>query len=133
MKNQIKTNGWAIEARLCSEDPIKNFLPSAGKIKKMNLSNKIRTDSGYEEGNTVSIYYDSLLAKIISKGKSRSEAIQNLIRGLEEINIQGVKTNQDFLINILQTEEFYESKIDTNFISDYYKEGFKGKTNDAIN
>ena len=131
LKNQIKTSGWAIEARLCSEDPIKNFLPSAGKIKKMNLSNKIRTDSGYEEGNTVSIYYDSLLAKIISKGKNRSEAIQNIIKGLEEINIQGIKTNQDFLINILQTKEFYESKIDTNFISDYYKEGFKGKTNDV--
>ena len=50
---------------------------------------------------------------------------------MEEINIQGIKTNQDFLLNILQTEEFYESKIDTNFISDYYKDGFKGKTNDA--
>ena len=96
----------------------------------MNFPKNIRSDIGYEEGNVVSIYYDSLLAKIISKGKNRNEAIQKIIKGLEEINIQGIQTNQDFLINILQTKEFYDSKFDTNFISEHYKEGFKGKTTD---
>ncbi|MDC3057433.1 ATP-grasp domain-containing protein, partial [Alphaproteobacteria bacterium] len=129
-ESRIRTKGWSIEARLCSEDPMKNFLPSAGKIKKMTFPKNIRCDIGYEEGNVVSIYYDSLLAKIISKGKNRNEAIQKIIKGLEVINIQGIQTNQDFLINILQTKEFYESKFDTNFISEHYKEGFKGKTID---
>ncbi|MBV68596.1 MAG: acetyl/propionyl-CoA carboxylase subunit alpha [Pelagibacterales bacterium] len=130
-EDEVKTKGWAIEARLCSEDPIKNFLPSAGKIKKLSLPENIRTDSGYKEGNIVSIYYDSLLAKIVSKGKNRNEAIQKIIQALEQINIQGIQTNQDFLINILQTQEFYESKIDTNFISNYYGQGFSGITNDV--
>ncbi len=130
-EKKIITKGWAIEARLCSEDPIKNFLPSAGKIKRMNFSENIRNDIGYKEGNIVSIYYDSLLAKIIAKGKNRDNAIQKIIQALEQINIQGIKTNQDFLLNILQTKEFYESKIDTNFISNYYKKGFTGKTDDS--
>ena len=77
LKKNIRPKGWSIEARLCSEDPIKNFLPSAEKIKKMIFTENIRIDSGYKEGNIVSIYYDSLLAKIISKGKNRSEAIYN--------------------------------------------------------
>jgi len=129
-EKSIKKNGWAVEARLCSEDPIKNFLPSAGKINRMDFPKNIRIDSGYKEGNIVSIYYDSLLAKVISKGKNRNEAIQKIIQGLEEVNIQGIQTNQDFLINILQTKEFYEAKIDTNFISSYYKDGYNGKTID---
>ena len=91
--------------------PDKNFLPSAGKIKKMTFPKNIRCDIGYEEGNVVSIYYDSLLAKIISKGKNRNEAIQKIIKGLEVINIQGIQTNQDFLINILQTKEFYDQNL----------------------
>ena len=129
-EKSIKKYGWAVEARLCSEDPIKNFLPSAGKINRMDFPKNIRIDSGYKEGNIVSIYYDSLLAKVISKGKNRNEAIQKIIQGLEEVNIQGIQTNQDFLINILQTKEFYEAKIDTNFISSYYKDGYNGKTID---
>ncbi|MDC3024588.1 ATP-grasp domain-containing protein, partial [Alphaproteobacteria bacterium] len=110
-KKNIRPKGWSIEARLCSEDPIKNFLPSAGKIKKMIFTENIRIDSGYKEGNIVSIYYDSLLAKIISKGKNRSEARYNLIKSLEETNIYGIQTNLDFLINILHTKEFEEGKI----------------------
>ncbi len=125
-QKKININGWAIEARLCSEDPRKDFLPSAGKIKKMVFPDKVRIDSGYMEGDIVSIYYDSLLAKIISKGKDREEAISKITEALEKINIDGVQTNLDFLIDILITNEFRLSKIDTNFISKQYKGGYKG-------
>ena len=125
-QKNLNINGWAIEARLCSEDPRKDFLPSAGKIKKMVFPDKVRIDSGYIEGDTVSIYYDSLLAKIISKGKDRDEAISKITEALEKINIDGIQTNLDFLIDILFTNEFKLSKIDTNFISKQYKGGYKG-------
>ena len=129
-EKNLSFKGWAIEARLCSEDPIKEFLPSAGKIKKIIFPDKVRVDKGYIEGDIVSIYYDSLLAKIIAKGKDRKDAINKLKESLESINIDGIQTNQDFLINILLTNEFLQSKIDTNFIATQYKNGFKGKTND---
>ena len=98
----------------------------------MVLPNNIRVDKGYVEGDEVSIYYDSLIAKVISKGKNRIEAIKKIIEALEYINIQGIQTNQDFLINILETEEFRKSNIDTNFISNYYNKGYTGKT-DQVN
>ncbi len=125
--NKLTIKGWAIEARLCSEDPSKEFLPSAGKIKKMVLPTIVRIDQGYVEGDIVSIYYDSLLAKIISKGSDRKSAINKLIGALELINIRGVQTNQDFLINILSSDEFSKANFDTNFISKKYKDGFAGK------
>ena len=130
-EKSIMLEGWAIEVRLCSEDPIKDFLPSAGKIKKMFFPENIRIDKGYEEGDNVSIFYDSLLAKIIAKGKTRDEAITKIIDALESTHIQGIQTNQDFLINILQTKEFNISQIDTNFISKKYNDGFKGTTNET--
>ncbi|MEC8099732.1 MAG: biotin carboxylase N-terminal domain-containing protein [Pseudomonadota bacterium] len=128
---EITPKGWAIEARLCSEDPTKDFLPSAGKITKMVLPNDIRVDAGYTEGDMVSIYYDSLLAKIISKGKNRKDAITKLSDALEIMNIKGIQTNQDFLIDILHSKEFSNSKIDTNFISNKYQSGFTGESNDS--
>ncbi len=129
-EKSLNTEGWAIEVRLCSEDPEKEFLPSAGKIKKMIFPDKVRVDKGYIEGDIVSIYYDSLLAKIIAKGKNRQEAISKITQSLQVMNIDGIQTNQDFLINILLTKEFGLSNIDTNFISNQYKQGFNGKTND---
>ena len=125
--NKLSIKDWAIEARLCSEDPSKEFLPSAGKIKKMVLPTIVRIDQGYVEGDIVSIYYDSLLAKIISKGSDRKSAINKLIEALELINIRGVQTNQDFLINILSSNEFSKANFDTNFISKKYKDGFAAK------
>ena len=129
--NKLTIKGWAIEARLCSEDPSKEFLPSAGKIKKMVLPTIVRIDQGYVEGDIVSIYYDSLLAKIISKGSDRKSAINKLIEALELINIRGVQTNQDFLINILSSDEFSKANFDTNFISKKYKDGFAGQNVEA--
>ena len=129
--NKLSIKGWSIEARLCSEDPSKEFLPSAGKIKKMALPTIVRIDKGYVEGDVVSIYYDSLLAKIISKGSDRKSAINKLIEALELINIRGVQTNQDFLINILSSDEFSKAKFDTNFISKKYKDGFAAKNVDG--
>ena len=72
-----------------------------------------------------------MLAKIIAKGKNRDEAITKIIDALESTHIQGIQTNQDFLINILQTKEFNISQIDTNFISKNINDGFKGTTNET--
>ncbi len=130
-QKNIKISGWAFESRLCAESPKKNFLPSAGRIKNINYPSKgIRVDYGYLSGDEVSIYYDSLLSKIISKGKNRIEALQNMQRALKEISIEGIDTNLDFLMDIYKKKAFIEGNINTNFISDSYKNGYQGLTED---
>ena len=126
-QKNIKSRGWSFESRLCAENPLKNFLPSAGKISTFRIDSKdIRLDTGYEEGDSVSIYYDSLLAKIISKGKNREEARKKMIIALQNSDIRGIETNIDFLTNIYHRKDFINANINTNFIDDIYKTGFKG-------
>ncbi len=126
-QDQIKVEGWAFESRLCAENPLENFLPSAGKISNFSIySEEVRLDSGYVAGNTVSIYYDSLMAKIISKGKNREEARKKMLIALENSDVRGIQTNLDFLINIYSDKTFISGNINTNFINLKYKNGYKG-------
>ncbi len=124
---KIKKNIWSFESRLCAESPVKNFLPSAGRLTKFMFPKEgLRIDYGYKEGNNVSIYYDSMIAKVISQGKTRKGAIEAMIKALEEIDIRGIETNLNFLIDIYNNELFLKGKIDTNFIEDVYRDGYKG-------
>ena len=129
-QEDLIVDGWSFESRLCAESPIKNFLPSAGRIKELSFPKEnIRIDSGYDSGGTVSIYYDSLLAKIISKGKNRKEAIEVMQKALQEVCIDGVETNIDFLMDIFKNKHFIKGDINTNFIEEVYKSGYKAETN----
>ena len=109
-QNKIKKSGHAIECRLYAEDPAKNFLPSPGKITKLNLPNTgfadIRLDIGVDEGDEISFYYDPMIAKIISKSENRIESINNMIHYLSELKIEGINTNKSFLISVLKNESF---------------------------
>ncbi|MAH89136.1 MAG: acetyl/propionyl-CoA carboxylase subunit alpha [Pelagibacterales bacterium] len=130
-QEDIEVKGWSFESRLCAESPKKNFLPSAGRIENINYPTKdIRIDLGYQSGGEVSIYYDSLLAKIISFGKNRDEALEKMLNALSEVSIEGIDTNIDFLMDIYKKKSFALGDINTNFISETYKEGYKGKTNE---
>ena len=127
-QKDIQVKGWSFESRLCAESPKKDFLPSAGRIENINYPTKnIRVDFGYESGGEVSIYYDSLLAKIISFGKNRHEALEKMQNALSEVSIEGIDTNIDFLMDILKKKSFALGDINTNFISETYKDGYKGK------
>ncbi len=102
-QDQINSTGHALEARIYAEDPAQGFLPSIGKITAFNcLDDSARFDAGYATGDQVSIYYDPMLAKLIVYGHDRKDAIRRLINALIDLKISGVKTNREFLIELMQ-------------------------------
>jgi len=119
-QSKINRSGHALECRLYAEDPSKNFLPSPGKISKLKTpstnSNNIRLDIGVDEGDEISFYYDPMIAKIISKGSTRNESINNMIKYLKEFEIHGINTNKSFLISVLQNKNFEDANFNTKFI-----------------
>ncbi|MDZ5448871.1 acetyl/propionyl/methylcrotonyl-CoA carboxylase subunit alpha [Labrys sp. ZIDIC5] len=115
----IACTGHALEARLCAEDPAGGFLPSIGRIEHLVLPDQlpgIRVDSGFRSGDTISMHYDSLLAKVIAVGADRVEAIARLGGGLDTVEVVGPHTNRDFLAAIIRHPAFAESGVDTRFI-----------------
>lgn len=117
-QKDINFKGHSIECRINAENPSKNFMPCPGKITGLNLpgGNGIRIDSSIYDGYTIPPYYDSMLAKIIVFGNTRNEAISKMKRALEELVIDGVETNRDFLFEIIKNPDFIRGNFDTSFI-----------------
>lgn len=112
---------WVIEARICAEAPEKGFLPQPGQLSRLDLpemDESIVVDCGLREGDTVSPYYDSMIGKIIARGQSREEALQRLRQALEQIRIEGVKTNVRFLRLLLSNQDFVEGRIHTRYVDE---------------
>jgi 3-methylcrotonyl-CoA carboxylase alpha subunit len=122
-QKDIQQTGHAIEVRLYAEDPDNNFLPSIGTISKIGSTTlrNVRLDSGYRDGNEVSISFDPMLAKLIAFGENRDAAIKTLDLALNEIVFlgKGIKTNRDYLKRILSLEEFKSGKTYTHFVKTY--------------
>ena len=112
----LSITGHAIEGRLYAEDPAKGFLPSVGKLEYFDLGQDGRIETGVEEGDAISPFYDPMIAKLIASGDDRDEAIGALAAILDEAEVWPVKTNAGFLFNALLHPEFGTGKIDTNFI-----------------
>lgn len=108
--------GHAIEARLNAEDPAHGFLPATGVIQVWKPPAQSRVDTGIEEGAEISIHYDSLLAKIISYGADRAAALRKLTAALESTRILGVQTNRQYLIQLLESEEFRRGEVHTAWL-----------------
>ena len=118
-QDQIKLDGHAIEARVYAENPHKNFMPSAGRIRTWRTpeqSNGLRIDAGYREGDAVSPHYDAMLAKVIAWAPTRDAAIERLNRGLEDIDVRGIVTNIPFLSALVTHPDVRANAIDTGFI-----------------
>jgi 3-methylcrotonyl-CoA carboxylase alpha subunit len=118
-QDQIAMNGHAIEARVYAENPAKNFMPSVGNIRTWRVpteTNGLRIDAGYRVGDTVSPYYDAMLAKVIAWAPGREAAIGRLNQGLEQTDIRGVVTNIPFLSALLAHPAVAANNIDTGFI-----------------
>ena len=122
-QDDIEIKGHAIECRINAENPSKGFIPSPGKIEFLNLpgGNGIRVDSAVFSGYTIPPTYDSMIAKLIAYGKDRDEAINKMLRALEEFVIEGIDSNIDFQIDILNNENFRLGNYDTSFISKEFK------------
>jgi len=114
----LEPRGWAIECRINAEDPYQNFMPSTGKISTLITPTGpgVRVDSGVYPGSEITPYYDSMIAKLITFGESRSEAMLRMRRALSEYTIMGLKHNIPFHINLLNSFSFIAGQIDTNFV-----------------
>lgn len=125
-QKEIEFKGYAIECRINAENPLKNFMPSPGTIKEVNLpgGNGIRVDTAIYNGYKIPPNYDSMIAKIITYGVTRNEAIAKMKRALEELVVDGVDTNRDFLFEIIRNPNFIRGNFDTGFIE---KEIFKNE------
>jgi propionyl-CoA carboxylase alpha chain len=124
-QEDIVLDGWSIEARICAEEPDRNFLPSTGLITRYAepRGTNIRMDSGIMAGSRVSVYYDSMLTKAISWGKDREEARKRLVEALNKFHLEGVTTNADFANAILNHPAFIEGRLSTDFIEEHFDQG----------
>ena len=125
-QKDIKFSGTALECRIYAEDSSKNFLPSIGRLTRyIEPSGKnVRVDSGVVEGSEISMFYDPMISKLCTYSNTRKSSIKEMINALDRYLIEGVKTNRDFLSNILQNENFEKSNYSTAFIKENYKEGY---------
>ena len=126
-QKDVKLDGWAVEARLYAEDPFRNFLPSTGRLIKYRepkAGPDVRVDTGVYEGGEISMFYDPMIAKLCTYGKTRIDAIERMRRALDEFYVRGVSHNVPFLAALMAHPRFREGRLTTNFIAEEFKGGF---------
>src|SRR5690606_6133434 len=138
----VKIDGWAIENRVYAEDPYRGFLPSTGRLSRYRSPvegwaddgegngrrgvDGVRVDDGVYEGGEVSMFYDPMIAKLITWGETRDEAADKQIAALDAFEIEGLGHNIDFVSAIMQHPRFLRGDLTTGFIAEEYPEGFQG-------
>ena len=122
-QEDLKINGHAIELRVYAEDPANNFLPDIGTLAtyKTPKGNGVRVDDGFEQGMEIPIYYDPMIAKLITFGATRTEAIERMVRAISEYEITGIQTTLGFGKFVMLHEAFRSGNFDTHFVSKYYQ------------
>ena len=121
-QEDITMKGHAVELRVYAEDPLNNFLPDIGTLQTYTTpkGNGVRVDDGFEEGMEIPIYYDPMIAKLITYGDSRQDAIERMIRAIDEYQITGIQTTLSFGKFVMQHEAFRSGNFDTHFVSKYF-------------
>ncbi|HEY0429340.1 MAG TPA: acetyl-CoA carboxylase biotin carboxylase subunit [Pyrinomonadaceae bacterium] len=132
-QDEITWDGHAIECRVYAEDPDNNFLPSPGRITRLKVpqGSGVRDDGGIYEGSEISIYYDPMISKFATYGRTRAEAIDRMRRALAEYEVGGIKTTLPFFREIVEDEEFIEGKLDTSFIQRFNERKKKKETGET--
>lgn len=127
-QSDIKLSGWAMEARIYAEDPYRNFLPSIGRLSRYvpPTGEGVRVDDGVYEGSEISLFYDPMVAKLITTAKTREAAIDLMRESLDIYYIRGIGHNINFLAAVMLNDKFRSGDISTNFIAEEYPEGFEG-------
>jgi propionyl-CoA carboxylase alpha chain len=127
----VRMDGWAIESRICAEDPRRDFLPSIGRLDRYRPPAEgrygaatVRIDSGVVEGSEVSIYFDSLIAKLVTHAPDRAAATAAMAAALDRFVIDGIAHNQPFLSALMDHPRWAEGRLSTAFISDEFPDGF---------
>ncbi len=141
-QDEVGIDGWAIEARVYAEDPYRNFIPSIGRVNRyrppaqpwsgeLRGVDGIRIDDGIAEGGAISMFYDPMIAKLITWGETRDAAADLQVRALDDFVIEGPRHNIDFLSSLIQHERFRSGALTTAFIAEEYPEGFQGAPADG--
>ena len=123
----VKLEGWAMETRVYAEDPFRNFLPSTGRLVRYHepeQSETVRVDTGVGEGGEISMFYDPMIAKLITTGTTRDDAIREMRSALDAYYIRGVSHNIPFLAAVLAHPRFKSGNISTAFLDEEYADGF---------
>ena len=128
-QSDVTLEGWAIETRIYAEDPYRGFLPSTGRLVKYQQPEKlegVRIDSGVAEGSEISMFYDPMIAKLITNADNREQAIDRMTVALNSFQINGVNHNIDFLSAVMANPRFQKGKFNTGFIAEEFPSGFSG-------
>ncbi|KTF67311.1 acetyl-CoA carboxylase biotin carboxylase subunit [Sphingomonas sp. HT-1] len=132
-QDEVKLDGWAIENRVYAEDPYRGFLPSTGRLVRYRPpaaenagQGYVRVDDGVTEGSEISMFYDPMIAKLITWAPTRDEAADLQVQALDRFRIDGISHNIDFLSAIMQHPRFRSGELTTGFIAEEYPEGFHG-------
>lgn len=122
-QDHLQINGHAIELRVYAEDPANNFLPDIGTLRtyKTPKGPGVRVDDGFEQGMEIPIYYDPMIAKLITHGKDRTEAIERMIRAIDEYRISGIETTLAFGKYVMKHPAFVSGNFDTHFVGKYFR------------
>jgi propionyl-CoA carboxylase alpha chain len=144
-QSDLKIKGWAVESRVYAEDPFRNFLPSIGRLVRYRPPAEgprgggiiVRNDTGTEEGGEISLYYDPMIAKLITYGPTREAAIDAQAAALDAFCIDGIEHNIPFLSALMQHPRWRRGDLSTGFIAEEFKGGFKhrepeGETRDVL-
>jgi propionyl-CoA carboxylase alpha chain len=126
-QDDIQLNGWAMESRVYAEDPFRNFLPSTGRLTRYVPpveTAHVRVDTGVYEGGEISMFYDPMIAKLITYGPTRDAAIAHMRDALDAYYIRGLSHNIPFLASLMSKDRFVKGELTTNFIAEEYAGGF---------
>jgi propionyl-CoA carboxylase alpha chain len=134
-QSDVQLNGWAVESRVYAEDPFRNFLPSIGRLtryqpppEESSKAGTVRNDTGVFEGAEISMYYDPMIAKLVTHAPTRAAAIDLQADALDAFVIDGVEHNLPFLSALMQHPRWREGRLSTGFIAEEFKGGFKHPT-----
>ncbi|WP_374294560.1 biotin carboxylase N-terminal domain-containing protein [Sphingomonas sp.] len=132
-QDEVRLNGWSVETRVYAEDPYRGFLPSIGRLVRYQApepvadeAGRVRVDDGVAEGGEVSMFYDPMIAKLVTWAPTREGAIDAQVAALDGFHIEGPGTNLDFLSALMQHPRFRDGALTTGFIAEEYPEGFHG-------
>ncbi len=133
-QDDVKLTGWAMESRVYAEDPLRGFLPSIGRLVRYippEEGDTVRVDTGVGEGSEISMYYDPMIAKLVTYGAIRDEAIAEMRRALDGYYIRGVNHNMQFLSAVMRHPRFIAGNLTTGFIEEEFPDGFQGAAPEA--
>src|SRR6476469_9767601 len=137
-QDDVGIKGWSVETRVYAEDPYRHFLPSTGRlvrywpsIQKRDDDLVVRVDDGVQDGGEVSMFYDPMIAKLITWAPTRLEAIEAQVTALDQFVIDGISDNVDFLSALMQHPRFRKGDLATDFIADEFPDGFNGAPADS--